>query len=132
MPSAEKYGHVYDTTHEFGHMVQISLDREWIKANPAELEKILTRQRKANTLSAGLKVSKSWSDKLAMRHFKEIEQIFNSENKGEKIFDYISDYGKTSYEEAFAEMFANSQCGDVNKAGEAMAKYLDKVIQVED
>ena len=39
---------------------------------------------------------------------------------------YLSEYGRTNYYEAFAEIFANSQCGKPNVLGEAMNEFLEK------
>jgi hypothetical protein len=71
-------------------------------------------------------VYKKAEDKCAKDIFKEIVDIAKEDNPNLKISTTLSDYGKTNHYEAFAEIFANSQCGDPNELGKAMQKWLKK------
>ena len=63
---------------------------------------------------------------MAKEHFDEIVEIAKNKNKDFKLSDNISEYGKTNYHEFFAEVFANSQCGEPNELGKAMNEWLKK------
>ena len=58
--------------------------------------------------------------------YNEIVAIAKEKNPDFKIKDNLSEYGHTNHFEAFAEIFANSQCGEPNELGLAMQEWLKK------
>ena len=64
--------------------------------------------------------------KHAKNIWQEITQIAKEENPDFLVSKNISEYGKTNYFEAFAETFANSQCGMPNELGKAMNIWLER------
>lgn len=122
MPAIESKFGVYTVTHEYGHILQnvlmskrIDLDayneaRKKIGINPQKLKK-LTRQT---------------SNNAAKEMFTEIIEIAKESNPAFSLKENISGYGKSNYEEAFAEVFANSQLGKPNELGKAMLIWLER------
>lgn len=122
MPALEeKYG-VYTVTHEYGHILQnvlmsqrIDIDaynaaREAIGFNPARLKKLKEKTENA----------------AAKDIFSEILGIARENNPDFSLKANISGYGKSNYQEAFAEAFANSQLGAPNELGHAMIEWLER------
>ena len=69
---------------------------------------------------------KKEATKQAKTIWQEITQIAKEKNPDFRISQNISEYGKTNYFEAFAETFANSQCGAPNELGKAMNIWLER------
>lgn len=122
MPTLEKNYGVYTVTHEYGHILQnvlmnkrIDMDaynaaKEAIGFNPARLTKL--REKTGNDAAKDI--------------FSEILGIAKENNPDFSLKANISGYGKSNYQEAFAEVFANSQLGAPNELGRAMIEWLER------
>ena len=66
------------------------------------------------------------SNEAAKGIFTEIIAIAKERNPEFSLKNNISGYGKTNYQEAFAEVFANSQLGKPNELGKAMLIWLER------
>ena len=115
---------VYDITHEFGHLLQNVLYKE------AFLQKGTSRNYAARTKGAEYKPFNEVMSDVDKRCVREITAIAKRSDPTFKLKDYLSVYGAIvrgepgTYKEAFAEIFANSQCGAPNAAGAAMNIWL--------
>lgn len=111
---------VYAVTHEYGHILEKLIMHD--RADVDEVEEKLA--------DAGLNLAKRKSillgeeKKHAKEIFGEILSIAKENNPAFSLRGNISDYGKTKYTEAFAEVFANSQLGMPNELGDAMNEWL--------
>lgn len=127
MPCAESNYGIYTVTHEYGHMLENK-----IMASMVDMDEFWEKYRKAvgNASSAGIKkgqkLIKDTSDACAKEIFKEILVIAKEKNPDFSLKNNISDYGKSCYQEAFAETFANSQLGSANELGDAMNEWLKR------
>lgn len=131
MPCSEDKLSVYTVTHEYGHMLEnmIIHGRVDMKAYEAEVEKLLSSSTSRDLMRIEKKRSalkREYTEKNAKKIFQEILHIAHEDDPNFSLKENISDYGKTNYEEAFAETFANSQLGKPNALGRAMIKWLAK------
>ena len=127
MPCSDDKLAIYSVTHEYGHIIQNVFIEEryvrdgWDKNNPSDFIDWSKKTKKAKW---------KWYSKrredVAKEHFDEIVEIAKNKNKDFKLSDNISEYGKTNHHEFFAEVFANSQCGEPNELGKAMIEWLKK------
>ena len=123
MPFDEKNWSVYSVTHEYGHMLQYMVSRR--RENWDALKEKIAK--KVNpSMNQIRKVYLDAEKKQAEDMFKEIIDIAKANNPDFNIKEQISRYGKSNYFEAFAESFANSQCGAPNELGKAMEQWLIK------
>lgn len=127
MPCLEENYLVYTTTHEYGHILlnktmseRINLDDFWEKYRNA------VGNASPSGIKKGEKLIQKTSDEGAKSIFMEILDIAKEKNQDFSLRANISDYGKTSYQEAFAEVFANSQLGKPNELGDAMNVWLER------
>lgn len=123
MPFSDDYKRTYTITHEYGHILESVISRGRVDMDALD-EKV-----KGLVSPSGSQIRniyKKAEDKCAKDIFKEIVDIAKEDNPDLKISTTLSDYGKTNHYEAFAEIFANSQCGDPNELGKAMQKWLKK------
>lgn len=134
----------YTATHEYGHMIEnlevwkrnkdfyekcakyadIGDDEPFLQVaqrlgiSPAELSSdyiMAKKQAKKNITQTSREI------------YKEIEKIgVDKYGKDFKLYKHISEYGNSNMKEAFAEMFANSQLGKPNEAGECMSIWLER------
>ena len=123
MPCKEENYKTYSLCHEYGHMLEskISIAR-------TDYDKIQEKISKKVNPSAG-QIRKAYDDAekaCAKDIFKEISQIAKDRNPEFSLKENLSEYGRSNYYEAFAEMFANSQCGSPNELGNAMNEWLKK------
>lgn len=122
MPALDKYIDVYSTTHEYGHILGHGIVHDMV-----DFDEFDKKERSAGTdLKKRSKVVHDESKKHYKSIWSEIVAIAKERNPAFKVADHISDYGKTSYEEAFAETFANSQLGKPNELGDAMNIWLSR------
>jgi hypothetical protein len=132
MPCSDENLSIFTVTHEYGHVIHNALIREYITENPLEYEQIkkksIEKAIKGNT-KAGRKIISDFENKQIKGFIDEIMVYAKLENPNVKLLENLSDYGKTQYSEAFAEIFANSQCGEPNILGRAMNKFLEKRLQ---
>lgn len=125
MPFSEEFKMVYTVTHEYGHALQSLLMKEYI-----DIEQFETEYKKRSRADIyGKKATKYLRDtekKAAKDIWKEIIAIARENNENFSIKDNLSEYGRSDYFEAFAETFANSQCGEPNELGSAMSIWLER------
>lgn len=120
MPCADDKISVCTITHEYGHI----------------LESFISRRRQDWTAMA--EKTQGFNDNLKFKEYnkaekkhakaiyEEIIDIAKENNHNFNLHMNLSMYGRASVSEAFAEMFANSQCGKPNELGIAMQKWLEK------
>ena len=118
MPSSDDYKTTYTITHEYGHLLEAHISRN--RTDFRELEE------KAKTFNPALryKVYNEQEEKEAKIILDEILDIAKSNNANFDLEKNLSGYGHTNVYEAFAEIFANSQCGKPNELGLAMQEWL--------
>ena len=126
MPCSEDKLSVFTVTHEYGHVIHNTLINEYIKANPEEYAKIRQNALSKKNLSQSKKILQNFENKQVKGYVNEILEIAKIEDPDVNLFKNLSEYGRTSYFEAFAEIFANSQCGEPNILGRAMIKFLEE------
>ena len=118
MPCLDKNLPIYTVTHEYGHIFENKVIHGRVDINAFE------KAYKAKN-SARIFLEKE-AAKQAKIIWQEIIQIAKEENPDFLVSKNISKYGKTNYFEAFAETFANSQCGSPNELGRAMNIWLER------
>ncbi len=127
MPCLPENYLVYTTTHEYGHMLENKLMSEMV-----DMDAFWEKYRKAvgtgspAGLKRGEKVLRETSNGAAKTIFREIQDIAKENNPDLSLRANISDYGASCYQEAFAEIFANSQLGKPNELGKAMNIWLER------
>jgi len=125
MPCDEKYFNVYTLTHEYGHMIHNILMKDYVEKNIDEFNKFKDRLYKAD-ISRQTDMIKKYQLKIIEGYMQEVKEIALRKDPKFLWKTYLSDYGKTNYAEAFAEAFANSQCGKSNVLGDAMSEFLEE------
>lgn len=124
MPFSKDNVDVYSVTHEYGHILE-----SFISRNRQDWDAIDEKINKLTSPSASQirNVYKEAEKAQAKGIFDEIVGIAKENNPEFKVSaDNLSKYGHTNYYEAFAEIFANSQCGEPNELGKAMEQWLVK------
>lgn len=125
MPCLDKNLPIYTVTHEYGHIFENKVIRSRVDMDVFEKaykEKMLEK----NGAKKAMDFLKKEEAKQAKTIWQEITQIAKEENPDFLVSKNISEYGKTNYFEAFAETFANSQCGSPNELGNAMNIWLER------
>ena len=125
MPCLDKNLPIYTVTHEYGHIFENKVIRSRVDMD------VFEKAYKAKMLAeTGTKKATDFlrkeEAKQAKTIWQEIAQIAKEENPDFLVSKNISEYGKTNYLEAFAETFANSQCGAPNELGKAMNIWLER------
>ncbi len=123
MPAKEEMLSVLTITHEYGHMLEAAIVRQNISAELLEKVEKLKAQGKRREAKKILDAEES---KQCRAIYNEIVDIAKADNENFVLKENLSQYGYTNIYEAFAEMFANSQCGAPNMLGKAMNKWLKK------
>lgn len=118
MPCNDKYFNRYALTHEYGHVVETYLLNEYNINNPVEYKNALSSQYNW----------KKYKDKVYNDIRKDVINIAIKNNSNFDIDTQLSQYGKTSPAEFFAECFANMECGKSNELGKALKEYLKGVM----
>ena len=125
MPCLDKNLSIYTVTHEYGHIFENKVIRSRVDIDA--FEKAYKEKMLENN---GIKKARDFMNKEVTKQAKtiwqEITQIAKEENQDFLVSKNISEYGKTNYFEAFAETFANSQCGSPNELGKAMNIWLER------
>lgn len=121
MPFADEYVRVYSITHEYGHMVEahIAIRRTDWDALENKISRLVNPS--ADQIQA-IYDSEEARQYGIIRD--EILSIATKNNPNITLYGTLSDYGMESSAEFFAEVFANSQCGDPNELGRAMIEWL--------
>ena len=117
MPCRESDLIHYTTTHEYGHMLHNILLSQ-------ELDPFDSFKTRATTNKGRFDSYSRYTSKKLGEWDKEIIQIAKESNPLFSLKDNLSRYGRTNNAEFFAEVFANSQCGDPNELGLAMQEWL--------
>ncbi len=130
MPTAKEKLSTYTLNHEFGHFIQNTII-ENIKENKSdEFYKVIVKAMGQNNEREARLIIKRWYDKQASEIRKEIINIAHEIDKSINQRTYvtlISDYGKSSNQEFFAECFANMEGGEPNILAKALRIYLERV-----
>ena len=124
MPCSEEYLDRYTITHEYGHILENSLI--FTDEYKEGFNNIMTDQN-ISVFDKPYEMKKYYRDnaeKVEDQFRREIIDIAKETDPDFKVADYISRYGQTNSAEFFAECFANSQCGEPNKLGDAMTEWL--------
>ncbi len=127
MPSSDDYRNTYTITHEYGHVLEayVSRNRTDFDAIKADIESTWGHNPKVIPRYLSDAYNKSEKN-LAKDIRNEIVDIAKSNNKNFDLESNLSKYGHTNDYEFFAEVFANSQCGQPNELGVAMQQWLEK------
>ena len=123
MPCKEENYTTYSLCHEFGHMLEskIAISRTDYDKIKEKLDKMV------NPSAAQMKKPYEEAEKKCAKDiYGEILQIAKDKNPEFKVRENLSEYGRSNHFEAFAEIFANSQCGEPNEFGDAMNEWLKK------
>lgn len=113
---------IYTVTHEYGHILESYISRR--REDWAALA-----QRATSRIAYGapnMRVYREAEKARAKEIWREIVAIARESNPSFKVGEYLSEYGRTNYYEAFAETFANSQLGEPNELGLAMIEWLKR------
>lgn len=123
MPTSKENLSVYTVTHEYGHILENLILVKRTDYDDLQ-NKIDNMIKPSAQQSRGVyqKAEKSGAKNI----FNEIVAIAKDKNPEFNMKDNLSVYGHTNHFEAFAEIFANSQCGEPNELGLAMQEWLEK------
>ena len=125
MPCLDKNLPIYTVTHEYGHIFENKVIRGRVDMDVFE-QTYKAKMLEKNGAKKAMDFLKKEEAKQAKTIWQEITQIAKEENPDFLVSKNISEYGKTNYFEAFAETFANSQCGSPNELGKAMNIWLER------
>lgn len=125
MPCLDKNLPIYTVTHEYGHIFENKVIRGRVDIDVFE-QAYNAKMLEKNGAKKAMDFLKKEEAKQAKTIWQEITQIAKEENPDFLVSKNISEYGKTNYFEAFAETFANSQCGSPNELGKAMNIWLER------
>ena len=125
MPCLDKNLPIYTVTHEYGHIFENKVIRNRVDMDVFE-QAYKAKMLEKNGAKKAMDFLKKEETKQAKTIWQEITQIAKEENQDFLVSKNISEYGKTNYFEAFAETFANSQCGSPNELGKAMNIWLER------
>ena len=125
MPCLDKNLPIYTVTHEYGHIFENKVIRGRVDIDVFE-QAYKAKMLEKNGAKKAMDFLKKEEAKQAKTIWQEITQIAKEENPDFLVSKNISEYGKTNYFEAFAETFANSQCGSPNELGKAMNIWLER------
>ena len=125
MPCLDKNLPIYTVTHEYGHIFENKVIRSRVDMDVFE-KAYNAKMLEKNGAKKAMDFLKKEEAKQAKTIWQEITQIAKEENPDFLVSKNISEYGKTNYFEAFAETFANSQCGSPNELGKAMNIWLER------
>lgn len=125
MPCLDKNLPIYTVTHEYGHIFENKVIRSRVDMDVFE-KAYKAKMLEKNGAKKAMDFLKKEEAKQAKTIWQEITQIAKEENPDFLVSKNISEYGKTNYFEAFAETFANSQCGAPNELGKAMNIWLER------
>ena len=125
MPCLDKNLPIYTVTHEYGHIFENKVIRSRVDIDAFE-QAYKAKMIEKNGAKKAMDFLRNEEAKQAKTIWQEITQIAKEENPDFLVSKNISEYGKTNYFEAFAEAFANSQCGSPNELGKAMNIWLER------
>ena len=125
MPCLDKNLPIYTVTHEYGHIFENKVIRSRVDMDVFE-KAYKAKMLEKNGAKKAMDFLKKEEAKQAKTIWQEITRIAKEENPDFLVSKNISEYGKTNFFEAFAETFANSQCGSPNELGKAMNIWLER------
>lgn len=125
MPCLDKNLPIYTVTHEYGHIFENKVIRGRVDMDVFD-KAYNAKMLEKNGAKKATDFLKKEEAKQAKTIWQEITKIAKEENPDFLVSKNISEYGKTNYFEAFAETFANSQCGSPNELGKAMNIWLER------
>ena len=114
-------------THEYGHVLQNTIKKDYMESlgwNQSDIFAFVNRE--AKTDKAKYKWYSDVQKKVQDDCYDEIIAIAKKNNPSFDLDANISDYGKESKGEFFAEVFMNSQLSEPNELGIAMNEWLEK------
>lgn len=140
MPFSDENAGIFAITHEYGHMLQNSLIfteeykekvhdydqriKNALALMSQQMPSIYSRNEARTIISERDRYIREQTTGISRIHRNEIIEIARENNPDFKVLDNISTYGKKNDSEFFAEVFANSQCGEPNELGNAMNEWL--------
>ena len=128
MPCSDKDIEKYALNHEFGHLVENYLINEYNISNPNKFNAYKSKLSKATSEYEFRKIFKEYENNICDKVAQDIYDIALKNNKDFDLNSNLSNYGKTSSQEFFAECFANMTSGKPNELGKAMKEYLKGVM----
>ena len=123
MPFDDGYLKTFTLTHEYGHILEASISRK--RTNWEELDLKFAKLVNPSD-SQKRNFYKDEEKRIARTIYEEIVAIAKERNPDFSMKKNLSEYGHTNSYEFFAEVFANSQCGEPNELGEAMNIWLER------
>ena len=124
MPFSDENWSVNTITHEYGHAIEAKVVSKRLRKQYTEMG--------FNYDTDSVEILKDFSGlkRSYKRHENDIRNeildIAKSNNPNFDLLKNLSEYGRTNSAEFFAEVFANSQCGQPNELGKAMELWLAK------
>lgn len=124
MPFSDENWSVNTITHEYGHAIEAKVVSKRLRKQYTEMG--------FNYDTDSVEILKDFSGfkRSYKRHESDIRNeildIAKSNNPNFDLKKNLSEYGYTNSAEFFAEVFANSQCGQPNELGKAMELWLTK------
>jgi len=128
MPCSDNNIDKYALNHEFGHLVENCLINEYNINNPSEFKAYKTKIKNASSTYDLKKTIKDYESSICDKIAQDIYDIAIKNNKNFDLNANLSNYGKKSSQEFFAECFANMESGKPNELGKAMKEYLKGVM----
>ena len=124
MPCAKENLDIYSITHEYGHILESYISRR--REDWDALEEQFKQKTPGGWIVKDPKAYQKAEKKRANEIYNEIIGIAKEKNSDFNLEDNLSKYGHSNKFEFFAEVFANSQCGEPNELGLAMEEWLQK------
>lgn len=117
-------------THEFGHSLHSQITSR-INGKKNKIGFDIYFKKYGTTTDTGYEMLEFGSYKKIRRDliYEPVRRVAKKEGITQKdvIDKYVSQYGKSSYDEMFAETFANSQLGKSNPLGDELINYLKEL-----
>lgn len=112
-------------THEQGHIIHQRIADEVVYHRNDELIKYFDYLPKSEYGNFQANDVRKELIEIPIKRVMQKEKI----TRKEVIDKYVSEYGKSDFQEMFAEMFANSQLGKSNKLGDELIEFLKEIKQ---
>ena len=131
MPCKKENAPIFTITHEFGHVIQNVLEKQYMDSHKDEFERVRKKSLEIGLKnpSKGKKILDDYCGTIRAQHAKDIRGIINELNPKitrQKFAEASSSYSTESDAEFFAEAFANAECGKPNIIGNAIKIFLER------
>ncbi len=131
MPCKKENAPIFTITHEFGHVIQNVLEKQYIDSHQEEFEHARKKSIEVSLKDQGKgrAILKDFCAKIRAQHAKDIRGIIKELNPKitrQKFAEASSSYSTESDAEFFAEAFANAECGKPNIIGNAIKIFLER------